>query len=146
MFIINLKMNSEIQPSSYRDNTGEISLKELLLKAKQWWLYLKSKWIAIALAGVIGCIGGFMYAKTKKVVYTATTTFVLEEENGNSGMGSLAGLASMAGVDIENGGGIFQGENIIELYKSRRMVTQTLLTPVQLEGKSILLIDRYIDF
>ncbi|WP_443936897.1 lipopolysaccharide biosynthesis protein [Pedobacter sp. MW01-1-1] len=53
----------------------------------------------------------------------------------------------MAGVDLgSGGGGIFQGDNILELYKSRKMIEQTLLTEVDYEGKKQLLIDRYIAF
>ena len=139
-------MNSEIQTKKDIVQNGEISLKDLLIQAKQWLDYLKSKWLIIFVVGIIGAIGGFFYAKTRKPIYTATTTFVLEDEKSSVGMGSLAGLASMAGVDIENGGGIFQGENIIELYKSRKMVTQTLLSSAEIDGERTLLIDRYIDF
>lgn len=134
-------------PNPHKGNErGEMSLKELLLKVGEWSRYLLSKWLVILFFGAIGAVVGFLYAYTKEVSYTATTTFVLEDEKGGGGLGSLAGLASIAGVDIAGGGGgIFQGDNILELYKSRSMIEKTLLTPI--EGDTAqLLVERYIQF
>lgn len=128
------------------NNTDEISLKELILKIQEWFRYLISKWLIIFAFGLLGGALGFLYANSKKPIYTATTTFVLEDEKGGGGLGNLAGLASMAGVDIGgSGGGIFQGDNILGLYKSRTMLEQTLLTLIEINGKKQLLVDRYID-
>lgn len=125
----------------------EISLKELILKIREWYRYLLSKWVTIVGFGILGGILGFAYAYTKKPIYTATTTFVLEEGEKGGGLGQYAGLASMVGIDLGGGGGgIFQGDNILELYKSRSMIEKTLLTTVDYQGKKQLLIERYIDF
>lgn len=125
----------------------EISLKELILKLQKTWRYLLSKWHIILVVGLLGGAAGLFYAFLKQPIYTATTTFVLEDEKGSGGFGNLAGLASMAGVDLgSGGGGIFQGENILGLYRSRTMLEQTLLTNVSIGDKQQLLIDRYIAF
>lgn len=139
-------MNSENINNQSNSSSDEISLKEIILKIREWWRYLLSKWMSILAFGLFGGVLGFYYAYTKKPVYTATTTFVLEDEKAaGGGLGSLAGLASMAGVDLGGGaGGIFQGDNIFELYKSRKMIEQTLLTSINYQGKKELLIDRYI--
>jgi len=133
------------QSQQHNNTNDEISLKDLIVKIQEWWRYLLSKWLIIVAFGLLGGVLGFWYATTKKPIYTATTTFVLEDEKGG-GLGSLAGLASMAGVDIGGGGGIFQGDNILGLYKSRMMLEQTLLTPIEINGKKQLLVDRYIEF
>ncbi len=135
-------MNREINTDS-----EEISLKEVILKLRSAYNYLKSRWILIIFCSAIGGLLGLFYSIYKKPVYTATSTFVLEDNKGG-GLGQYAGLASLAGIDISGGGagGIFQGDNIIELYKSRVMLEKTLLSPVIIEGKKQLLIDRYIDF
>ena len=128
------------------NHTDEISLKEIFLKIGEWYRYLLSKWLIILLFGLLGGALGLTYAWFKKPIYTATTTFVLEEDK-TGGMGSLAGLASMVGLNLGGGGGgIFQGENILELYKSRNMIEKTLLSKVVIKGKQTLLIDRYIEF
>lgn len=125
----------------------EISLKELILKIKEWYQYLLSKWKIILIAGVIGGALGLTYAFLKKPLYTAETTFVLEDGDSGGGIGAYAGIASMVGLDLGGGGGgIFQGDNILELYKSRRMIQQTLLSKDTFNGKPELLINRYIEF
>ncbi|WP_231458829.1 MULTISPECIES: Wzz/FepE/Etk N-terminal domain-containing protein [unclassified Pedobacter] len=139
-------MTTESQQSKSIEN-DEISLKELIIKGQLWWRYLLSKWIIIITSILIGSAIGFFYATSETPKYTATTTFVLEDEKGGGGLGNLAGLASMAGVDLGgSGGGIFQGENILSLYKSRAMLEKTLLSTVQINGKDQLLIDRFIAF
>lgn len=125
----------------------EISLKEVIYKIKEWITYVFSYWKFLLIFGIIGATFGFLYAKSKKIMYTASTTFVLEDGGNSSGLGQYAGLASMAGIDLGGGGsGIFQGDNILELYKSRTMIQKTLLTQIENNGKKELLIDRYIDF
>lgn len=125
-------------------NNDEISLKELIQQATEWYLYLLSKWKFIVLAGIIGAGLGITYSITKKPVYTATLTFALEDEKGG-GVGGLGSLASSFGIDVGGGGGsIFTGSNLTELFKSRTMVEQTLLTPVTINGKMISLAEMYI--
>ncbi|MFV8346770.1 Wzz/FepE/Etk N-terminal domain-containing protein [Flavobacterium sp. ZB4P13] len=122
----------------------EISLKELLEKAKEWYAYLLSQWKIIVLAGIIGAVLGLAYSFSKKPVYTATLSFALEDEKGG-GLGGALGLASSFGIDLGGGGGsIFTGSNLTELFKSRTMVEQTLLSPVVIDGKTISLAEMYI--
>lgn len=126
----------------------EITLKELAIKVTEWLSYLKSKWLIILIGCVLGIALGYLYASYKKPKYVAVSTFALEDANSGTGLGQMAGLASMVGIDIGGGGngGVFQGDNLIELYKSRTMIQQTLLTEVAIDHKKQLLIDRYVDF
>jgi len=122
----------------------EISLKELINKAKEWFNYLVSQWKIIVLAGIIGAVLGLAYSFSKKPIYTATLSFALEDEEIGS-LGGALGLASSFGLDLGGGGGsVFTGSNLTELFKSRSMVEQTLLTPVIYNGKSISLAEMYI--
>ena len=124
----------------------EISLKELIIKLKEWFTYLLSKWMIIGLAGFIGAGIGLFYALNDKPIYTATLSFVLEDEkSGGGGLSGALGLASQFGIDMGgSAGGIFTGTNLLELFKSRRMVEQTLLKPVALGGKTISYAEWYI--
>lgn len=123
----------------------EISLKELIEKAKDWYSFLWSQWIKIFLAGLIGAGIGLTYSFIKKPIYTANLSFALEDEKGMGGLGSALGLASTLGLDLGgSGGGIFTGSNLTELFKSRSMVEKTLLSPVTVDGKVISLAEMYI--
>lgn len=123
----------------------EISLKELFEKGKEWYFYLLSQWKIIVLAGFIGGALGLTYSISKKPIYTATLSFALEDEKSGGGLGGALGLASSFGFDLGgSGGNIFSGSNLTELFKSRKMVEQTLLTPVVVNDKTISLAEMYI--
>lgn len=123
----------------------EITLKEILVKVQDWISYVVSRWKIILLAGIIGAGLGLSYSLIKKPVYTATLSFALEDEKSGGGLGGALGLASQFGLDLGGGGGsIFTGSNLTELFKSRSMVQQTLLSPVTYNGKLISLAELFI--
>ena len=129
-----------------KQNTNdEISLKELIQKVKEWFDYLLSQWKKIVLAGVVGATLGLTYSFIKKPVYTASLSFALDSNNPSGGLGGALGLASSLGFDLGgSGGGIFEGSNLTELFKSRKMVEKTLLMPIRFNGKTISLAEMYI--
>jgi hypothetical protein len=123
----------------------EITLKELLLKAKEWYVFLLSKYKTIVLAGIVGALLGLGYSFYKKPIYTATLTYALED--GKVTGGGLGSLASSFGLDLGSVGGnsgAFSGANLMELFKSRAMVEKTLLAPVTHNNKTISLAEMYI--
>lgn len=64
-------------------------------------------------------------------------------------MGGLGSIASQFGIDVGGmgGGGIFSGDNILDILKSRKIVQQVLLTQVDSTVKqSPTLADLYLDF
>ena len=125
----------------------EISLKELVQKAGAWFAYFKSQWKTIFLAGIIGGLLGLGYSYTKKTVYTARLSFALEEKGSSTnGLASVAAQFGLGGITGASGGGVFSGGNMIEFLKSRFLIEKTLLSTVSINGKSDLLINRYIRF
>jgi hypothetical protein len=123
----------------------EITLKELIQKANEWMAYLRSKYKKIALAAIIGALLGIGYSFYKKPVYTATLTYALED--GKAAGGGLGSLASSFGFDIggaSGNSGAFSAMNLMELFKSRAMVEQTLLAPVNQNNTTISLAEMYI--
>lgn len=123
----------------------EISLKALIQKIKEWKEYLLSQWKIILFSGIIGAGLGLTYSVIKKPIYTATLTFALEDEKQGGGLGGALGLASSLGIDVGgSGSSMFSGSNLTELFKSRTMVEQTLMTPVTVNGKVISLAEMYI--
>jgi uncharacterized protein involved in exopolysaccharide biosynthesis len=120
------------QNTNLANDTDEISLKELIVKIKEWVAYLKTKWKLILAISAIGGIIGFVYASFQKPTYKAVMTFVLDDAQGGGGMSSAMGLASTFGIDLGGGGGggLFTSSNILELMKSRYVVEKTLLNAV----------------
>lgn len=125
----------------------DISFKELLIKFKEWFFFLKSKWKIIFLSGVIGGSIGLIIAFFEKPSYKATLTFAMEEDkSGGSGLSGALGLASSFGIDLggAGGGGAFAASNLAELMKSRLIVEKVLLSPVLINSKTISLAEYYI--
>jgi hypothetical protein len=129
------------------NKSGEISLTDLIAKAKSAITYIRDKWVSILIISIIGGLLGLCYSILKKPNYTAVCTFVLEDAKSGGGLSQYSGLASLAGINLgSGGGGIFEGDNILQLYSSRTMIEKTLLTSCSFDGKNKLLINRYIDF
>ena len=135
---------TKITEEQHQIDNDEISLKELIQKIQEWIAYLKTQWKLIIGIATLGGIMGFVYASYQKSSYTATTTFVLEEDKGGGSLGGNMGLASSFGFDLGGGGGLFNSSNIIELMKSRFVVEKTLLKPIQIDSKDLSLADFYI--
>jgi len=130
--------------SKYIENE-EVSLKDLLKKIKDWRSYLLTQWRIILIACLIGSGLGLTISLIKKPIYTATLSFVLEEDKASGGLGGALGLASSFGLDLGgSGGGMFTAANLTELFKSRLMVEKTLLSPIEVNGKTISFAELYI--
>lgn len=123
----------------------EISLKDLILKLQELVNLLLRKWLLIVIAGIVGAGLGLFYSSTRKPVYMAELTFVLEDSKSNS-LGAYSSIASQFGIDVggSSGVGVFSGDNILLFLKSRLMVEKTLLSPIQYQGKEMSFADLYI--
>ncbi|SDA38252.1 Chain length determinant protein [Algoriphagus alkaliphilus] len=124
---------------------NQFTLKEVFKNLVEWFGYFLSKWKILLLAGIIGMGLGALVSIFKKPVFHAETSFVLEEGEGG-GIGQMSGLASLVGVNLGSLGstsGLFQGDNIMELYRSDRMLREALLSPF---NNRQLLIDRFVEF
>jgi uncharacterized protein involved in exopolysaccharide biosynthesis len=122
----------------------EISLKELILKIKDWYRFLLSKWIVLVAAGIIGGAIGVGYATNQKPTYTARLSFVLEDEK-SGGVSGLSSIVNQFGGDfIGNAGGAFAAANLAELMRSRLIIEKTLLSPVVLDNEKVSLADYFI--
>jgi hypothetical protein len=117
--------------------TTEISFKEIALGVNSWFKYLLSKWPIILAAMIIG--GGYKFweANSKPLKYIASSSFFLQESGGSPVPQSS--FSAILGID---GQGIFQGDNLFELYRSNRMIKKALLSKAP--GENEYLIDKYL--
>jgi len=126
-----------------------VSLKVLLLNFSAFVSYLLRQWRIVLLFVVIGVLLGLAISLFKRTQYTATLSFVLEEQSSGGSMGAAASIAAQFGINLGGLGqsaGFFQEDNIIEFLKSRSMINETLLSVAAFNGKSERLVDRYIAF
>ena len=134
--------NNQIESSSIEND--EISLKEVIVKIKVGFIFLRFKWKMILLFGIIGGSIGLSIALSEKPTYKASLTFAMEEDKG--GIQSGASIASTLGIDLggAGGGGAFAVNNLAELMKSRLIVEKVLLEAINLNGKIISLAEYFI--
>lgn len=138
-------MNQQNQIEQFEND--EISLKELVLKIREWFQFLLSKIKIIFIISFLGALIGLFIAYMDKPTYKATLTFTMEEDKGGGGGGlsGALGLASSFGIDLGgSAGGAFSATNIIELMKSRLIVEKALLNPVKIQNKEISFAEYYI--
>ncbi len=134
------RMNEANQPQI--DPSDEISLAELWIKVQSVVAYLWRFKFLIAAVGLAFAVGGYFKVKLAKPSYTASLTFALEQGGGASG---LSGLASQFGFAMGNSGGDgLGGDNLLTLMKSRRIVEEVLLSPISVDGDSVLLLNQYV--
>lgn len=106
--------------------------------------YLLSKWKTIVLAMILFAIIGFLYSIIEKPVYTAELTFTSESE-GAGNISAYAGIAAQFGLDLGgSSSNAFEGENLMRLMSSRKLIQKTLLTSAAISSKNDLLINYYI--
>jgi len=133
-------MNEANQPQ-FTDSSDEISLAELWLKVKSVVAYLWGYKFLIVAVGLLFGAGGYFKVKLAKPSYTASLTFALEQGGGGGG---LSGLASQFGFSMGAGAEGLGGDNLLSLMKSRRIVQDVLLSPIYINGDSLLLVNQYV--
>lgn len=92
--------------------------------------YLLKKWYFLVLAVIAGGAAGYFRARQIKPIYNADISFVLSTDQKDRN--NFAGLAAQMGFDAitSSPDNIFSGDNIIELFKSRKLIRAALLSVV----------------
>lgn len=132
---------------TFKKESKEITIGELINEIKKIFSVLLNHKFKIILITLLGAITGFIFASFKPTLYTAKITFVVEESK-SGGIGSLGGLASLAGqfgVDVGNSGsGLFSGDNILLYFKSVDLAREVLLLKID-RGNPQTLADLYAE-
>jgi hypothetical protein len=131
-----------MEPTS--ENPAELKLNHLIVMFIRFCKFLLSKWVILCIFGFTGGILGIVYGYLEEPKYEAALSFSTEDDQ-SSGAGGFAGLAAQFGLNLGSVGGVFTGDNILSLVASRKMITATLLTPVNESGKQKSLLNIYLD-
>lgn len=125
-----------------------VALSDVIQSINQFFKFLQSKFKFLALLMLLGGIVGTVYHLIASPKYHATATFIVEEKSSGAG---LAGMAGQLGFDISSltGGnaGLFEGDNILEIIKSRNIIESVLLSKISLNDslQSKTLADLYYE-
>jgi uncharacterized protein involved in exopolysaccharide biosynthesis len=134
-------------------NTPQQTIKypELKVLVGQFFKYALSQYKLFLIVCTITAALGLVYGKLQPHTYKATSTFIVEDKSGSRG-GGLSGLASQFGIDVGGltggGAGLFDGDNILEILKSRAIIEKVLLTKIQedIPQKNKTLAEFYLSF
>lgn len=114
-------------------------MHQILSFFKKTFSFLLNKWKIILSLALLSAGIGFCIALTNDEKYTASLSFVLEDEKNSSPISGAIGLASQFGIDVGGGGGaLFSGANVLELFKSRMILRKVLEVKNPMTGKSIM--------
>jgi len=121
-------MKKQADPIVVQDKSmTTVSLDELILSARKWFIYLKSKWLVLLIITVLGMGLGITYSLIATRTYIAKATFVLDESGQDNGLSALSGGLSMLGVSAPGDANLFSGDNLVWLYASDKMIGETLM-------------------
>lgn len=129
------------------ENAGALNVQgqnTIIFSVKTIFFYLLKKWWLYLIVGLLAGLGGYFYAASQKPLYKSKLTFALDD-GGGGGISGFASLASQFGLNLGGSKDIFQGENILEIMKSRRMVERVLLSIDTFNNKPFTLIEYYLD-
>lgn len=126
-------------PPNYEED--EITLKELILKVQEYYQEVKRNWklvLYITIPIVLFMVGKAWLAP---VTYPAKLTFMVNEDEG--GGGAVSGILGQFGLG--GGGGKYNMDKIVELARSRRIVSAALFQRMEWNGKNDFLANHLID-
>jgi len=123
----------------------EVSIKDILLNINEFKNELFLKKYKISVFSILFVCSILFVISSKEKTYTAELTFVVEEENVASPLSSMSGIASQFGFDVLGGGtSTFSQQNIMQLLKSRGVISKTLLEDITINNQKDYIIEHYI--
>jgi hypothetical protein len=115
------------------------------IKSNAWVYFLLRKWLILLIAAIVGGVSGFLFAYFSKPQFESRLSFSLDAGSGADGISGSMNLVSQLGLGVGGTGTLFEGDNIIEIIKSRRMIEKVLLTNIEIDGKNKTLVNAYLN-
>ena len=118
---------------------ASFTAKDVSNLAQQWLSKLWRKRVSILLLMAAGAALGVNGVWLRPSKYQAELMLAVEEGESSGWQNLLAQF----GLDVGglNPGGIFEGESLVKLFKTRYMVERTLLEPMVVQGDSVLMVN-----
>lgn len=104
-----------------------------------------NQWKLLLIVGILSGLAGFFYASSQKPVYESRLTFSLDAGANNSSLSGAMSLAAQFGFGLSSGRSMFDGDNILEIMKSRRMIENVLLSTDTFNGRPYTLVEYYME-
>ena len=116
----------------------EITLKDIVLKVKEFSSELVRRWIWILGLSFILALVFYFNARLTPTEYQSELVFMINEEKGGGG-GGISSLVSQFGISVGGGGGEYNKEKIITLSSSGKIINPVLLDSLEVNGENDLI-------
>ncbi|MEY4902687.1 MAG: hypothetical protein RLZZ292_502 [Bacteroidota bacterium] len=123
---------TDYQNTNIEAASDEITLKELIVKVKEYFQEVKRNWFLVGIFCTLGVAALLYKYFTDPVEYKATMTFMVNSPEGGSGMAGAASILSslgMGGAEKDN------LDKILAMSKSMRIINETVLTKAKVDGE-----------
>lgn len=107
---------------------------------------LFKKWYLFVAFGVLAGTTGFVVAMLTKPKFQSRLSFALDAGNSENSLSGALSLASQFGYGLGGSGNLFDGDNIIQIMKSRRIIEKVLLSNETFNNKNYTLAAYYLEF
>ena len=140
-------MESLKNSQTVSESEERISILDMVKMVVAFIKYLRKNLLKLIVAQLVLSFLLISYFLIRSPIYTAETTFVVQSGSGSSD--NISSLASVVGINLNalsDESTLFQEDNILELYKSRRMIYETFVTRVKSGNDSIRLITYWANY
>ncbi len=126
-----------------KEKNGD-NITEVILTVLRFYMQFKKQWKYIVLFGVLGCLLGVGVGYFKKPNYPSVSSVIIETPS-SGGLSSYLSIAKSFGLNDNSSGNLLTPENFSEIGKSKRIIYSTLLTSVEINGKTDKLVNHYLN-
>ena len=115
------------------------------MQSNSFLTLLLKKWKYFLVIGILAGSIGFIIAMLTKPKFQSRLSFALDAGNSENSLSGAFNLASQFGYGLGGSGNLFDGDNIIEIMKSRRIIEKVLLTSEIFNNKKYTLASYYLE-
>jgi hypothetical protein len=107
--------------------------------------FFRKHWKKFIVLPFVAAMAGLAYDYFEKPAYESKLTFSIDAESTGGTLSTAMNLASQFGLGFGSTQSMFDGDNIIEIMKSRSMNEKVLLTSAQWNNKEVTLADFFME-
>lgn len=133
---------------SSNNNDEFVTLKDVILGAKDYIKELFRKWWVHVIFAAIGVAVSYYVYLQEETTYTAEISFMIQDASQQGSGGTLAALSERFGFDIGGGGGgaaTNSSSKLTELLVSRKILEKTIFQKMNHNGNNDFIANHFID-
>ena len=117
-------------------NQPNFSLKDIINTLIDSYYFILNRWVLVIIFIIIGGLCGLFFSLLSKPIYSSEFTFVLSNNTKSNGLASIIG---QFGLDVSgNNEDAFSGDNIFELFKSKKIIRKALFKNIPNSNNNII--------